>query len=170
MSYKIYLTLIGLIMALLTSNCKTSMEKADSCDIVTGVCKPANLENLSIKNKEVSNEEKSDMKLIYYFDALCGWCYGFSPVMSKVQEKYSGKLDIEVVSGGLFLGKRAGGVNEVAPHIKAGAYKSVERRTGGQIWANIFRGCFEKWEYDLKFSSSDHSLEYCKREIFRQAT
>ena len=130
MSYKIYLTLIGLIMALLTSNCKTSMEKADSCDIVTGVCKPANLETLSIKNKEISNEEKSDMKLIYYFDALCGWCYGFSPVMSKVQEKYSGKLDIEVVSGGLFLGKRAGGVNEVAPHIKAGAYKSVERRTG----------------------------------------
>ena len=50
--------------------------------------------------------------------------------MSKVKEKYRDKLDIDVVSGGLFLGNRAGAINQVAPHIKAGAYKSVEQRTG----------------------------------------
>ena len=71
-----------------------------------------------------------DSKLIYYYDALCGWCYGFSAVMSKVEEEFAAELDFEVISGGLFLGNRAGYVNEVAPHIKAGAYKSVEARTG----------------------------------------
>lgn len=77
-------------------------------------------ENMNIEDKP---------KLIYYFDALCGWCYGFSPVISKLEEEFKDKVDFEVVSGGLFLGSRAGLVNEVAPHIRSGAYKSVELRT-----------------------------------------
>ena len=76
------------------------------------------------------NVSKSKMKLMYYYDALCGWCYGFSSVMSKIEEEYGQKIDIEVVSGGLFIGNRVGLVNEAAPHIKTGAYKSVESRTG----------------------------------------
>ena len=68
--------------------------------------------------------------LTYYFDALCGWCYGFSPVISQIEKKYSSKLDIEVISGGLFLGERTGPVNQVAPYIKEGAYKRVEEFTG----------------------------------------
>ena len=120
---------MGLIMTLTNSNCKTPMERGVSCDVEKGVCTPS-METLSEENKEALNENKSDVKLIYYFDALCGWCYGFSSVMSKVKEKYRDKLDIDVVSGGLFLGNRAGAINQVAPHIKAGAYKSVEQRTG----------------------------------------
>ena len=68
--------------------------------------------------------------LIYYFDALCGWCYGFSPVITKIQANYQNHLAIEVVSGGLFLGDRIGLINEIAPYIKAGAYKTVEAHTG----------------------------------------
>ncbi len=69
-------------------------------------------------------------KIIYYYDALCGWCFGFSPAISKLHEKYKDSIDFEVISGGLFLNERAGRVNEVAPHIKNGAYKFVEERTG----------------------------------------
>ncbi len=105
------------------------MAKNDSCDIETGICLPDNgsSQNMLVKT---SVDSLAEVKLTYYYDALCGWCYGFSPVMSKLQDEFGDKLDIEVISGGLFLGNRAGLINEVAPHIKAGAYKNVEDRTG----------------------------------------
>lgn len=70
------------------------------------------------------------MKIVYYTDVLCGWCYGFSPVIKKIYQNYQGLIDFEVISGGLFIGDRTGFINDVAPHIKAGAYKQVEAMTG----------------------------------------
>ncbi|WP_282088073.1 DsbA family protein [Aquimarina algiphila] len=69
-------------------------------------------------------------KITYYYDALCGWCYGFSPVMNRIYMKYKEKVDFEILSGGLFIGHRVGAINEIAPYIKEGAYKTVEQRTG----------------------------------------
>ncbi|MFB1021906.1 MAG: hypothetical protein QMC40_04005 [Vicingaceae bacterium] len=57
-------------------------------------------------------------KLTYCFDALCGWCYGFTNVMEAIYSKYRGKIDFNTVSGGLSLGERAGFINDVAPYIK----------------------------------------------------
>jgi putative protein-disulfide isomerase len=71
-----------------------------------------------------------DIKITYYYDALCGWCYGFSPVFNQIYAEYQSKITFDVVSGGLFLGNRVGPINEVAPYIKAGAYKTVESTTG----------------------------------------
>lgn len=69
------------------------------------------------------------MKIIYVYDALCGWCYGFSSVISQFQKKYKDSLVFEVVSGGMITGKRIGPVGEVASYI-SWAYKDVERATG----------------------------------------
>jgi len=101
-----------------------------SCEPETRVCSPhkSKATENSFLSKKNSNNIK--VKLIYYFDALCGWCYGFSSTMEKVEQVYGDQVEIKVISGGLFLGNRAGGVNEVAPHIKAGAYRSVEMQTG----------------------------------------
>lgn len=109
------------------------MEKGDissfACDSKTRICLPS--EDINIGVESVTNKNaKMKPKLIYYYDALCGWCYGFSPVMFSLEKEYNGRVDFEVISGGLFLGNRAGFVNDVAPHIKSGAYKSVESRTG----------------------------------------
>lgn len=68
--------------------------------------------------------------ITYIYDALCGWCYGFSPVMSSFYASYVARAKFEVVSGGLFLGERIGPINEVAAYIKEGAYKEVETTTG----------------------------------------
>ena len=68
-------------------------------------------------------------RLIYLFDALCGWCYGFSPVLQRVHEQYKDTLQFEVLSGGMMMGARVGSINEVAPFIKT-AYKQVEETTG----------------------------------------
>ncbi len=83
-----------------------------------------------------------NIKFIYYTDALCGWCYGFIPTMKNIHEEFQDKIDFDVVSGGLFLGPRAGRVNDVAPHIKAGAYKKVEEATGVMFGKNFLDNIF----------------------------
>lgn len=67
--------------------------------------------------------------LYYVYDPLCGWCYGFSPVITRIHENWKDKIDIEVISGGMILEDRVGPVSEVAPYIKT-AYKRVEEATG----------------------------------------
>ncbi|WP_033408307.1 DsbA family protein [Psychroflexus tropicus] len=67
------------------------------------------------------------MTIVYVYDALCGWCYGFSPVIMKLQEEYKPALTIEVISGGMITGSRIGPIGEVTSYIKS-AYKTVEAR------------------------------------------
>jgi putative protein-disulfide isomerase len=45
------------------------------------------------------------MKLVYVFDAYCGWSHGFSPTISQLAKRHP-ELPVEVVSGGLFTGTR----------------------------------------------------------------
>ncbi|TWI83218.1 putative protein-disulfide isomerase [Lacibacter cauensis] len=67
--------------------------------------------------------------LIYCYDAYCGWCYGFSPVMKKIEEAYKDRLQIEVLSGGMVLPEQPVHIGATAEYIK-GAYKTVEEYTG----------------------------------------
>ncbi|MGN9846126.1 DsbA family protein [Nonomuraea sp. H19] len=45
------------------------------------------------------------MKLVYVFDAYCGWSHGFSRTMRDVAARHP-DLPVEAVSGGLFTGAR----------------------------------------------------------------
>lgn len=81
----------------------------------------------------------SPMKLMYVFDALCGWCYGFSPVMKQLMDQHGEHIQLEVISGGLRLDDRAGTINEVAPYIKT-AYKDVERAAGVKFGEGFLQG------------------------------
>jgi putative protein-disulfide isomerase len=69
------------------------------------------------------------MSIIYCYDAYCGWCYGFSPVIKKIAEVYNGKLTIDVLSGGMVLPEKPTHVGATAKYIE-GAYKNVEELTG----------------------------------------
>ena len=69
------------------------------------------------------------IKIHYFYDALCGWCYGFSAVVTQLWEKYKEELDFEVYSGGMVTGERVGPIGQVAPYIKD-AYKTVEKASG----------------------------------------
>ncbi len=40
-------------------------------------------------------------KLIYVGDPMCSWCYGFGPELAEVVETQQGKLELELVMGGL---------------------------------------------------------------------
>ncbi|MEM1312290.1 MAG: DsbA family protein [Patescibacteria group bacterium] len=82
------------------------------------------------------NNTTQKPEIIYFYDALCGWCYGFSTVISKLHEKYKSEIDFQVVSGGMILGNRIGPIGEAAPYIKW-AYKEVEEKTGIKFGRNF---------------------------------
>lgn len=67
--------------------------------------------------------------LIYCYDAYCGWCYGFSPVIKQINETYKQKLHCEVLSGGMILPEQPVHIRVTAGYIKE-AYKTVEDYTG----------------------------------------
>lgn len=69
------------------------------------------------------------MTLIYCYDAYCGWCYGFSNVMKKINSHFKNKLEIEVLSGGMILPEEPVHIGATAAYIKS-AYKNVEELTG----------------------------------------
>lgn len=85
------------------------------------------------------------MKVVYVYDALCGWCYGFSPVMEQFYETYSEDLDVEVVSGGMITGQRIGPIGDVAPYIKK-AYMDVENATGVKFGDGFLKNILDKGE------------------------
>ena len=92
------------------------------------------------KNKE-SNDLSSPLGgqgavLVYCYDAYCGWCYGFSPVIKKIATDYKDKLNVEVLSGGMIFDEEPRHISAMAGYIGE-AYKNVEKLTGvkfGDAW------------------------------------
>ncbi|TVR79046.1 MAG: DsbA family protein [Chitinophagaceae bacterium] len=109
---------------------------------------PANGENTLI-------EKKDKMNLIYVYDALCGWCYGFSPVITKIHQKYKADFSFEVISGGMVTGDRVGPIGEVAPYI-SNAYKAVEDAAGVEFGKAFLVDILE--EGSTRFSSFEPAL------------
>lgn len=87
--------------------------------------------------------------ITYYFDSLCGWCFGFTDVMDQLFQKYEHEIEFEVVSGGLFVGERVGRINDIAPYVKAGAYLSVEERTGVKFGKQFLVNGLQKNEIEM---------------------
>ncbi len=67
--------------------------------------------------------------LIYCYDAYCGWCYGFSPVIKKIAAEYKDNLDVEVLSGGMMTGEQVMPIEKIASFIQK-EYKTVEDYAG----------------------------------------
>ena len=74
--------------------------------------------------------------LIYAYDPLCGWCYGFHPVLEKLMQRFEGKLAAEVKTGGLVTGDRALPIKEGHGYIIDGM-QQVEKVTGVQFGQNF---------------------------------
>lgn len=51
------------------------------------------------------------MKILYFWDAYCGWCYGFDKIFTKFYENHS-DVEIEIISGGLFFGDNSKKIKE----------------------------------------------------------
>lgn len=78
-------------------------------------------------------------KLVYVYDALSGWSYGFSPVMVELFVRYQDQLEFEVISGGMYTGSKARPAIELADSIMS-SYQMVERRTGVTFGRKFLEG------------------------------
>ncbi|GAA3704320.1 DsbA family protein [Arthrobacter ginkgonis] len=65
------------------------------------------------------------VRLTYAFDAYCGWCYGCGPALHRFTTANASRIELQVMSGGLFSGATAGPTGAY-PHIPA----ANERITG----------------------------------------
>jgi len=90
-----------------------------------------------------SSKEMKKVKIIYVYDAICGWCFGFSPTMAKLQTHYQDKIDFEIVSGGLRIGSNVGTINETGAYVKS-AYKTVENTCGVKFGDAFINGTLQK--------------------------
>lgn len=67
--------------------------------------------------------------LIYCYDAYCGWCYGFSPVLKQIAADYRETFSVEVLSGGMIPAENPRPIAATATYIRQ-AYQQVEELTG----------------------------------------
>lgn len=76
------------------------------------------------------------MKLVYVFDAYCGWSHGFSGTLREVVSRHP-DLPVEVVSGGLFTGARRVPIREFG--YVQGANAKIAEVTGAEFGAGYER-------------------------------
>lgn len=75
-------------------------------------------------------QQETTRPTIYYcYDAYCGWCYGFSPVIRRIADEYQDRIAFETLSGGMIPKEGKHHISKMAGYI-LGAYASVEERTG----------------------------------------
>ncbi|MFI7015523.1 DsbA family protein [Streptomyces sp. NPDC050164] len=70
------------------------------------------------------------MKLVYVFDAYCGWSHGFSGTLRETVFRHP-ELPFEVVSGGLFTGPRRVPIREFG--YVQGANAQIAELTGAEF-------------------------------------
>jgi putative protein-disulfide isomerase len=102
--------------------------------------------------------------LLYCYDAYCGWCYGFSPVIKKIAEQYKTELDIEVLSGGMMIGELVQPIERIAGYIQ-GAYKNVEELAGIKFGQDFLWHINNPDLSDWKMNSEKPAIALC---VFKQ--
>lgn len=71
--------------------------------------------------------------IIYIYDAYCGWCYGFSPVINRLHQEHSSQYGFLVLSGGLIRGERIGPMDKSTAEYIRKATPRLEEYTGVKV-------------------------------------
>lgn len=77
--------------------------------------------------------------LLYAYDPLCGWCFGFGPAMRQIRAELAGEVRVELACGGLVTGERVRPVAADREYLVAGLAR-VEQVTGVRAGAAYFDG------------------------------
>jgi len=105
------------------------------------------------------------LPVIYYcYDAYCGWCYGFSPVIKKLADTYKNQLVFEVLSGGMIPAENPRPISATAGYISS-AYKQVEQMTGIEFGQDYLWHIFNPEESDWFPHSEKAAIALC---IFKE--
>ena len=109
-------------------------------------------------------EKRIQPTLYYCYDAYCGWCYGFSPVIRQIAEAYEGRLAFDVLSGGMILPEEPVHFAPMARYIQT-AYKKVEELTGIKFGEDFLWHVLHPDETDWFPDSTKSAIALC---IFKE--
>ncbi|MDR6462632.1 DsbA family protein [Chryseobacterium sediminis] len=90
------------------------------------------------------------MKLYYFTDPMCSWCYGFSPVMKKLKENYP-NIDLQIISGGFAPGSEQKVTKEYKDFLEY-HWRNVNLRSG-QYFDHSMKFVSDSFQYDTEPSS-----------------
>ena len=68
-------------------------------------------------------------RLIYFADPMCSWCYGFSPVVTRIRQTFGRGLPIQLVMGGLRPGADTPATEQSRTELKM-HWEHVREATG----------------------------------------
>jgi putative protein-disulfide isomerase len=71
----------------------------------------------------------AEKRLVYVADPMCSWCYGFSPVIAAIAERFEDRMPLQLVTGGLRAGNTAPMRKEDKDYIRS-AWTRVNAATG----------------------------------------
>ncbi len=108
----------------------------------------------------VANDDKKGT-LLYVFDPLCGWCFGFTPVMESLEKKYSQHLNFEVISGGMVPESHKEPISRMSSYI-LGAIPRVEEYSGVKF-GEPYKDLLKKGEYMSNSEPPARALTLFKR-------
>ena len=89
-----------------------------------------------------------DLEFVYVGDPMCSWCWGFAPVLERMQAVYD--VPIRLVVGGLRPGPDAGVLDDQLGRSLAHHWHQVEEASG-QPFDHAFLERRDGWRYDTEF-------------------
>jgi putative protein-disulfide isomerase len=90
---------------------------------------------------------KSGKQLLYIADPMCSWCYGFSPVIAAIAERFADRMALRLVMGGLRAGNTAPMRQEDKDYIRS-AWTRVNAASGQPFDFHFFDR--ESFVYDTE--------------------
>jgi len=63
-------------------------------------------------------------------DTMCGWCYGFSDVITKIEEKYKESYDFDILPGGMWTDENVKTMSHSLGNYIKGHIVRIEQLTG----------------------------------------
>ena len=105
-------------------------------------------------------EQPVQPTIYYCYDAYCGWCYGFSKVITRIADEYKDQVTFDVLSGGMILPEEPRHFAPMAKYIQT-AYKRVEELTGTRFGKDFLWHVFHPEETDWYPDSTKPAIELC---------
>ena len=102
-------------------------------------------------------------ELLYVQDPLCSWCYGMSPVISRIQQEFAGRVDVSVMCSGMVEGAEVTPIAETWNELQ-NRLRQVEAVAGVQI-GEAFWKLGEDGQYIFDSEPPSRAIA-----IFRQLT
>ena len=116
------------------------------------------------ENTNLRSPNGRQRAIIYCYDAYCGWCYGFSKVMTQIAEEYEDRFFFDVLSGGMIMPEEPTHFAPLAKYIQ-GAYKQVENLSGIKFGEDFLWHVFNPDKTDWFPDSTKAAIALC---IFKE--